>query len=81
MQKLALPGLQFDDTNLAYLCDTKLREGARARGDVAAVKAATDAGAAAARRVRPMATTWTWALPRASEPQLKVRWAKAISSP
>jgi 5-methyltetrahydropteroyltriglutamate--homocysteine methyltransferase len=25
--------LQLDDTNLAYLCDAKLREGARARGD------------------------------------------------
>ena len=25
--------LQLDDTNLAYLCDTRLREGARARGD------------------------------------------------
>jgi 5-methyltetrahydropteroyltriglutamate--homocysteine methyltransferase len=25
--------LQLDDTNLAYLCDPKLREGARARGD------------------------------------------------
>ena len=25
-------------------------------------------------------TTCTWALPRASEPQAKVRWAKAISS-
>jgi 5-methyltetrahydropteroyltriglutamate--homocysteine methyltransferase len=25
--------LQLDDTNLAYLCDTKMREGARARGD------------------------------------------------
>jgi 5-methyltetrahydropteroyltriglutamate--homocysteine methyltransferase len=25
--------LQLDDTNLAYLCDSKLREGARARGD------------------------------------------------
>ena len=25
--------LQLDDTNLAYLCDPKMREGARARGD------------------------------------------------
>ena len=25
--------LQLDDTNLAYLCDTKMREGAKARGD------------------------------------------------
>jgi len=25
--------LQLDDTNLAYLCDVKMREGARARGD------------------------------------------------
>ena len=25
--------VQLDDTNLAYLCDTKMREGARARGD------------------------------------------------
>jgi 5-methyltetrahydropteroyltriglutamate--homocysteine methyltransferase len=25
--------LQLDDTNLAYLCDTKMREGARQRGD------------------------------------------------
>ena len=25
--------IQMDDTNLAYLCDPKLREGARARGD------------------------------------------------
>ncbi len=25
--------LQLDDTNLAYLCDEKMREGARARGD------------------------------------------------
>jgi 5-methyltetrahydropteroyltriglutamate--homocysteine methyltransferase len=25
--------LQLDDTNLAYLCDAKMREGARARGD------------------------------------------------
>ena len=25
--------LQLDDTNLAYLCDSKMREGARARGD------------------------------------------------
>jgi 5-methyltetrahydropteroyltriglutamate--homocysteine methyltransferase len=25
--------LQMDDTNLAYLCDTKMREGARSRGD------------------------------------------------
>ena len=25
--------LQFDDTNLAYLCDEKMREGARLRGD------------------------------------------------
>jgi len=25
--------LQLDDTNLAYLCDTKMREGARSRGD------------------------------------------------
>jgi 5-methyltetrahydropteroyltriglutamate--homocysteine methyltransferase len=25
--------LQLDDTNLAYLCDDKMREGARARGD------------------------------------------------
>ncbi|HEY3594156.1 MAG TPA: 5-methyltetrahydropteroyltriglutamate--homocysteine S-methyltransferase [Polyangiaceae bacterium] len=25
--------LQFDDTNLAYLCDAKMREGVRARGD------------------------------------------------
>src|SRR3982751_4746752 len=25
--------LQLDDTNLAYLCDTKMRDGARARGD------------------------------------------------
>ena len=25
--------LQLDDTNLAYLCDTKMREGARLRGD------------------------------------------------
>ena len=25
--------LQFDDTNLAYLCDEKMREGARQRGD------------------------------------------------
>ena len=25
--------LQMDDTNLAYLCDTKMREGARQRGD------------------------------------------------
>jgi 5-methyltetrahydropteroyltriglutamate--homocysteine methyltransferase len=25
--------LQLDDTNLAYLCDSKLRDGARARGD------------------------------------------------
>jgi 5-methyltetrahydropteroyltriglutamate--homocysteine methyltransferase len=33
---LALAGceyLQLDDTNLAYLCDAKMREGARARGD------------------------------------------------
>ena len=25
--------MQLDDTNLAYLCDAKMREGARARGD------------------------------------------------
>ena len=25
--------IQLDDTNLAYLCDTKMRDGARARGD------------------------------------------------
>ena len=25
--------LQLDDTNLAYLCDEKMREGARQRGD------------------------------------------------
>jgi len=25
--------LQLDDTNLAYLCDTKMREGAKSRGD------------------------------------------------
>src|SRR5438552_18430289 len=25
--------IQLDDTNLAYLCDPKLREGARSRGD------------------------------------------------
>jgi len=36
LQSLADAGctyLQFDDTNLAYLCDEKMREGARQRGD------------------------------------------------
>jgi 5-methyltetrahydropteroyltriglutamate--homocysteine methyltransferase len=36
LQNLADAGctyLQFDDTNLAYLCDEKMREGARQRGD------------------------------------------------
>jgi 5-methyltetrahydropteroyltriglutamate--homocysteine methyltransferase len=36
IQSLADAGcryLQLDDTNLAYLCDPKMREGARARGD------------------------------------------------
>ncbi len=36
LQSLGAAGctyLQLDDTNLAYLCDDKMREGARARGD------------------------------------------------
>ncbi len=36
LQSLAQAGcryVQLDDTNLAYLCDAKMREGARARGD------------------------------------------------
>ncbi|HEY4998736.1 MAG TPA: 5-methyltetrahydropteroyltriglutamate--homocysteine S-methyltransferase, partial [Usitatibacter sp.] len=36
IKQLAAAGctyLQLDDTNLAYLCDPKMREGARARGD------------------------------------------------
>jgi len=36
LQSLGAAGctyLQLDDTNLAYLCDEKMREGARARGD------------------------------------------------
>ena len=36
LQSLGAAGctyVQFDDTNLAYLCDEKMREGARARGD------------------------------------------------
>jgi len=36
IESLAARGLtylQLDDTNLAYLCDNKMREGARARGD------------------------------------------------
>src|SRR4030095_6727343 len=36
MRALPDPGcgsLQLDDTNLAYLCDEKMREGARSRGD------------------------------------------------
>ena len=36
LQSLGAAGctyLQFDDTNLAYLCDEKMREGARQRGD------------------------------------------------
>jgi 5-methyltetrahydropteroyltriglutamate--homocysteine methyltransferase len=36
LQSLAAAGatyVQMDDTNLAYLCDTKMREAARARGD------------------------------------------------
>ena len=36
LQSLAQAGcryVQMDDTNLAYLCDTKMREAARARGD------------------------------------------------
>ena len=36
LQSLGVAGctyIQFDDTNLAYLCDEKMREGARQRGD------------------------------------------------
>jgi 5-methyltetrahydropteroyltriglutamate--homocysteine methyltransferase len=36
LQSLGAAGctyIQFDDTNLAYLCDEKMREGARQRGD------------------------------------------------